>query len=325
MQAGSLSLMYAGPEPVRSWVLGEVTSSADDIGTWLSMRQRADGVLSVSCRDQTAGSLVFTTRDEWGDWAVPTTVDPGPGRGAHSDHIYRPGVGYAFAEQDAARLSLLFADPVIAAREWAIGTIRSQGDAGKNVSIATMPNGRPACVFLNYDESGLGAVLVAYAVGTAGYWSQRSVADSVASTVLTTITPDIAFTPEWGGFAAFRNVSDDQLQAAVTDTVITGIGDGPDPLRIPAVNELHPGFPNPFNPSTTIPYSVATTARVTLRVYDVRGALVATLVDEVVVAGRHRAAWNGRDRHGARVGSGVYFIRLSVGGDVRAGKVVLVK
>jgi hypothetical protein len=82
---------------------------------------------------------------------------------------------------------------------------------------------------------------------------------------------------------------------------------------------LGANYPNPFNPSTQIPFTVggATGARgthVELRVYNVAGARVATLVDEKRVPGTYVARWTGRDDAGTPVASGIYFARLSVNG-----------
>jgi len=70
-------------------------------------------------------------------------------------------------------------------------------------------------------------------------------------------------------------------------------------------------YPNPFCSSTTIAYSLAVPTEVTIAVYDVRGALVRTLVSEYAAAGQHVAVWDGRNQRGHRVGSGVYFCCLS--------------
>ena len=75
--------------------------------------------------------------------------------------------------------------------------------------------------------------------------------------------------------------------------------------------------PNPFNPSATISFDVASPARVVLRVFDVRGASVRTLLDRDLPAGRHDVRWDGRDEHGRAVASGVYFVRYESAG-VRA-------
>ena len=87
------SLMYAGPEPANTWVLGDIDSGPDNVGQWLSLHQHADSVLSVSCLNTTQGSLVFSERDASGTWGALETIDPGPQRGTHSSHVYRPGPG----------------------------------------------------------------------------------------------------------------------------------------------------------------------------------------------------------------------------------------
>jgi hypothetical protein len=89
--------------------------------------------------------------------------------------------------------------------------------------------------------------------------------------------------------------------------------------------ELAQNKPNPFNPTTTIGYTVPSRSRVTLHIYDVVGRLVARLVDEERAAGRYSAVWNGRSAHGDPVGSGVYFYRLTAGNDTLTRKMVLLK
>jgi hypothetical protein len=88
---------------------------------------------------------------------------------------------------------------------------------------------------------------------------------------------------------------------------------------------LHPAFPNPFNPATTIRYEIATRARVNLSIFDVRGGLVATLVDEVQAPGSRSLVWNARDRRGNALASGVYICRLVAGGERQSRKLVLLK
>ena len=73
------------------------------------------------------------------------------------------------------------------------------------------------------------------------------------------------------------------------------------------VDALQQNRPNPFNPETVIPYSLATPGHVTVRVYDVRGRLARTLVDAIQPAGVHVARWNGGLDSGKKSASGVYF------------------
>ncbi len=83
--------------------------------------------------------------------------------------------------------------------------------------------------------------------------------------------------------------------------------------------------PNPFNPSTTISFSLERAMRVALAIYDVRGREVATLVDRRFTPGLHRVSWDGIDAGGAPVGSGIYFYRLSSGGKTLGRKMMLLK
>ena len=99
--------------------------------------------------------------------------------------------------------------------------------------------------------------------------------------------------------------------------VVTTVSDAAYPLSF--ASRLGQNHPNPFNPVTQIPYVVGgapgrgASQRVTLRVYDVAGRVVATLVDQDQAPGSYRTRWNGVGDNGAPVVSGVYFYRLTVG------------
>jgi glucose/arabinose dehydrogenase len=98
-------------------------------------------------------------------------------------------------------------------------------------------------------------------------------------------------------------------------------------VDVPAApNALYQNHPNPFNPGTTIEFSLKERSFVTLDIYDVRGAHVRTLVDGWRNAGRQSAAWDGRDQSGARQATGVYFYKLTTDGVAVATKrMVLLK
>ncbi|HUI30546.1 MAG TPA: SMP-30/gluconolactonase/LRE family protein [Candidatus Acidoferrales bacterium] len=83
---------------------------------------------------------------------------------------------------------------------------------------------------------------------------------------------------------------------------------------------LFPNFPNPFNPTTAISYQLATMSRVTLRVYDLLGREVGTLVNEIEEAGAHEVKFDG-----SRLSSGIYFYRLSTGSLMETKAMVLLK
>ena len=92
-----------------------------------------------------------------------------------------------------------------------------------------------------------------------------------------------------------------------------------------AVVQLLPNHPNPFNPSTTIPFIIPERTRVRLSVYDVAGRHVVTLVDDIRDAGVHSVQWDGLDSKGGPVASGVYVSRLYASGRQATRKMVLLQ
>ncbi len=100
---------------------------------------------------------------------------------------------------------------------------------------------------------------------------------------------------------------------------------GIDGLEFPHESRLAGAMPNPCADGTSIRYSLATPGRVELRIYDVSGRLVRTLVDDEREAGWHFVPWDGRDSSGKDVASGVYFVMLHAGGETSRDKVVVVR
>ena len=84
-------------------------------------------------------------------------------------------------------------------------------------------------------------------------------------------------------------------------------------------------YPNPFNPMTTVKFSVARTQHVTLAVYNMSGQLVNTLVDGIFAAGEHPVQWNGTDASGHGVSSGTYIVHMQSEDGVSASKIMLVR
>jgi len=95
---------------------------------------------------------------------------------------------------------------------------------------------------------------------------------------------------------------------------------------VPKTVALYQNSPNPFNPTTVIRYDVpAGGGKVSIRIYDVGGRLIHTLVDGNVTPGRKSATWNAKDAHGNPVSSGIYFFRLSAGSTTLTKKMILLK
>jgi hypothetical protein len=88
---------------------------------------------------------------------------------------------------------------------------------------------------------------------------------------------------------------------------------------------LRGNYPNPFDETTTLEYTLSREREVTMLVYNVLGQRVETLVDAQKSAGLHTVTWDGTNRYGDRVGSGVYFVRMEAGSTTETQKVVLVR
>jgi hypothetical protein len=84
-------------------------------------------------------------------------------------------------------------------------------------------------------------------------------------------------------------------------------------------------FPNPFNPTTTISFSIPNECKVDLSIYNIKGQKVKSLVKESFESGNYSVSWNGVDESGKSVGSGIYFYKLNAGDYQKVKKMVLVK
>ncbi len=93
----------------------------------------------------------------------------------------------------------------------------------------------------------------------------------------------------------------------------------------PLTFELGNNYPNPLNPTTTIDYSIPEAGKVTLEVFNILGQNVLTLVDQEQARGRYQVTWNGTDKTGSLVGSGIYFYQLRTPKAVTVKKMVLLK
>jgi hypothetical protein len=93
----------------------------------------------------------------------------------------------------------------------------------------------------------------------------------------------------------------------------------------PAGAALHANAPNPFRAQTSFLFEIPRAGRVAIRIYDVRGALVATIGDKDFSAGASRAVWNGRTRTGAPAPTGVYFARMEFEGSALERKILLLR
>jgi fibronectin type 3 domain-containing protein len=100
---------------------------------------------------------------------------------------------------------------------------------------------------------------------------------------------------------------------------------GNDPEELTPAAAVISNYPNPFNPETTIEMNLAAAGQAKLNIYNTRGQLVKTLVNDVLEAGKNYATWNGTDSNDNPVTSGIYFYQLETGNQTTTRKMVMLK
>ena len=121
-----------------------------------------------------------------------------------------------------------------------------------------------------------------------------------------------------------RQAQKDYVAAGGAITVLTDVKQLPN-AGIPLTFGLEQNYPNPFNPSTTINFALPKSADVSLKVYDVLGREVWTLVSERLNAGYQQVVWDGRSALGAQVASGMYIYRITAGEFTSTKKMMMLK
>jgi len=120
-----------------------------------------------------------------------------------------------------------------------------------------------------------------------------------------------------------QSALESELAKIITADSTLAIGSGSD--YIPEGFHLSNAFPNPFNPSTEIVYSLSAGSNVDLSIYDILGRKISTLVAGYHEPNRYRAVWNGTDEKGFQVPAGVYFYKMSTQDYSDVKKIILLK
>ena len=95
-------------------------------------------------------------------------------------------------------------------------------------------------------------------------------------------------------------------------------------ITIPEITQIS-NYPNPFNPTTTISFDLASEPNVNITVYNVKGQKVKQLMNEQLSIGQHSIEWNGKDTNNKSVSSGIYFYKISAGKSTSMRKMLLLK
>jgi hypothetical protein len=131
--------------------------------------------------------------------------------------------------------------------------------------------------------------------------------------------------PEYDGWNVFYRVTALDHAGNESDPTGAGIVTGDEIPELPESFVLYQNTPNPFNPATTIRFDLPEATHVRLSVYNVKGELVATLMNRHMNEGRKEVGWMARDNGGRSVSSGIYFYRLVAGDFVQTKKMVLIR
>lgn len=110
----------------------------------------------------------------------------------------------------------------------------------------------------------------------------------------------------------------------VIDNLLAATGVNEEPAT-PREFELKQNFPNPFNPTTRLTFTMPAAQKVSLKIYDAQGRLVQTLIDAPLSAGRHEVEWNGLNQQNEFAASGVYFYILQSGNFRATKKMILMR
>ena len=122
--------------------------------------------------------------------------------------------------------------------------------------------------------------------------------------VTVTFTPTEAI--DYSGDISITSNDANQSEVLIAVTG-AGVTVGNNLELIPTVTELSGNYPNPFNPSTIIKFSLKADSKVVLDIFNIKGQIVKTLINDQLSAGYHNLVWNGKDSNSKNVSSGIYF------------------
>ena len=190
-------------------------------------------------------------------------------------------------------------------------------------SLAVEGSGAMAIAQVDYtDANGHCPVLSELVIDGTSY-PMRPRTLGYGSTVVYETAPGIGPIANGSWTTAVARFSDNGADPIEAEITTTDVSDDNAP-GIPSALRLSIS-PNPSNATATIEYFMPSAGRLRIELYDARGGLVRTLVNDAAPAGPGRIAWNGRSDGGRPVASGLYFCRMTALGDARTEKILLIR
>lgn len=121
------------------------------------------------------------------------------------------------------------------------------------------------------------------------------------------------------------NTGGDAWNNALSKRIIVRSTVGIEPNISPADFSISENYPNPFNPSTSINISLIKETNVEIKIYDVNGAEICSMFNNILKPGDHKFTWHALNNSGSKVNSGIYFMKINAGGNYETRKMILVK
>ncbi|MBI5868758.1 MAG: M6 family metalloprotease domain-containing protein [candidate division Zixibacteria bacterium] len=285
--------------PVVIWMTGDSNSISPTHAAVLTMKSFLDN----------NGHLFLTGQD------IAENLTTGPDSSFFFDYF---GVRYLANETHGAVLNGVSSDPI----SNGINLNAQAADGAVNQKSPDIIDVIPGSLAVKsygymFDGGAMGGVhierngyrAVFFSFGFEAITSQQSQAQFPFATRVQAMTPIITW-----------------LDGDIATDVNDQPGDGIVGAGVPNSFELAQNYPNPFNAGTVIPYTVSGNRlrQVRLEIFDILGRQVRVLLDEPMVAGHGQINWDGTDKHGIQVASGVYFYRLSIAGEGATAKRMVV-
>jgi hypothetical protein len=246
-----------------------------------------------------------------------TTSAPGFTTIAQSVEIVPPAVQIVFLPD-----SMSVGDPDA---EFVVQIGATRTDSSEIVEMQLVrAGGTPAIVTVASSDVGVGTIETST---TSGDTAVVIIGIAEGQTAATVLLGGMAFHAVGEGAALVEATVPGFITTAAGSSTVYVVG-GPTSVQQDAPSPqfaLEQNTPNPFNPATTIGFSIPQRMEVDLTIFDVSGRRVVTLVHRTMPAGRSSVEWNGRDTNGGAVSSGIYFYRLRSGSRVQTKKMVLLK
>ncbi len=278
------------PQELHRFVVGLVTLYED--------RFDENNGWTVGAPTDDATSGIWEWGDPVGTGAQPEEdADPDPGLNCYFTGNGSPGGDIGESDVDGGRTSLTSPrfDPS--------GAVRLQIGYTRWFVDETFPDDT-LTTYISNDDGESWILLEAY--GTSERVWRRAEIDSVEQLLPLTDAMRLRFVAEDVGSASLVEAAIDKIKLAAVYPA--------DDIRTPARSGLTSAWPLPFRSEITLGYDLLEEANVKLTIYDIRGRRVVEIVPEAQTPGSRTAEWNGKDASGETVPSGVYFVRLDVGG-----------